>query len=443
MFKHFKRPIIITFSILICNFTFLFAQETSVNKTNQTLIKARLLTDEYKLDSAIILYNQVLASDEDNIEVLMNLESIYSKTSQYEEALTCTNKILELLPQNKQYFIRKGILLNKMDEDLEAISIFKTALEADSCNTFLLNQVADIYREINEVDSAYYYYSLALNIKPITSSIIKGTDILLKNNWNKGALYFLKKYYNRDEAKNKTLDHFLGRTLYLCDSTLDAVILLSDLYRNGDSTKVVCKYLGLSCWKSTYYDKAINALNQFTAQDTTDFLVYYALGQCHQSKRNYNQAIDAFNQAMALYERNVENENLIILGLASSYKGAGEYKTAIKYLNQHFENDTTNTYALYQIASIYTNDIKDKEKAIECYQFIIDKVNQSKHPQEAKPLLEFCNKRIEFIKSNKTEEEFWRSNNKVIRKEQVTAREKGSSTNKQPAADTTKTAESD
>jgi tetratricopeptide (TPR) repeat protein len=407
----FKPLFLALILLLMMNFTISSASiinqhKASPDSTNHLalLTKAKHMVYEYKLDSAIYLYEKIYKSDTTNIETLKELETLYSKTSQYNVALNCINNILKIQPDNKHYFIKKGILLNKLKEHSAAIEIFKTALKNDSTNTYLITQIADNYRETNQVDSAYYYYGIACEIKPITTNLIKCADLLLNNRWNKGAMTFIERYYSPEMHKSKVLQRLYGKSLYLSDSIVGAYNVFHKLYTEGDSSKLTTKFLGLTYWKCSYYRKAEKVLENYIQKDTTDFIAYYVLGTCCQKINKVDDGIKYLNKSLALYQLNPDNTIMIYKGLAAAYAKNANYTKAIEYYSLIAKEDPTNIYGEYKIAMLYDHEIENKQKALECYNKLLVKMKAPNAPPN-EALINYCQSRVEEI----NEDEFWSS----------------------------------
>lgn len=374
--------------------------EGSDNETKLT--EAKQLVLDYKFDTAIRLYQEIYKTDTTNIQILKDLESLYTQTSQNQLALDVTYKILKLDPDNRHYYIRSGLILKKIDEYKAAINIFKSVLETDHSNIYIISQIADIFRETNQVDSAYYYYALACDIKPTTSNLIKCADVLLKNKWNKGAMSFIERYYSPKLHKSKVLQRIYGKSLYLSDSIIGAYNVFRKLYTEGDSSKLTTKFLGLTYWKSAYYSQGTKVLENFIQKDTTDYLAYYVLGRCYKKINKPNKSIKYLNKSLEIYQLNPESLIMIYKGLASSYEDLANFSKAIEYYSLIKEEDETNIYGEYKIAMIYDHELNNKTKALDYYNSLMTKMNAPNTPPND-TMKKYCQSRIDKIK----ESDFW------------------------------------
>ncbi|MCW3788558.1 tetratricopeptide repeat protein [Plebeiibacterium sediminum] len=377
--------------------------DTMAESSSQSKIKlAKNLVYNFKLDSAIIVYQNIFAEDSSNIEIIQELETLYFKTSNYDSALIYIDKMLSIEPDNQHYCIKKGIILSKMKEYAKALEIFKSVLKSDINNQYIITQIADIYRNINNVDSAYFYYTSACELKPNISTLIKASDVLLKNKWNKETMHFIEKYNSSGMLKSKVLQRLYGKALYLNDSVYHSYEVFNELHKNGDSSQVTNKFLGLSCWKIKHYIKGEELLKQYIKKDTTDYLAYYVLGRCCLHNNKAEESIEYITKSFNLYQPNPETISMMYKALAESYEWMQDYNKALEFYNLIAESDPKNIYGDYKVAMIYDYDLKNQRKAIQCYNELIDKIHAS-DPANNNKIEIYCKRRIKELE----ESVFW------------------------------------
>ncbi len=396
----FRSKILIILSLFFNQF--IYSQELDSNKIDMKYKYAEELKSNYKLDSAIIIYNQIYKSDSTQILALKSLEKLYSQTIQYREAYNCANKLKELENDNQYYKIRCGLLLKKLGESDSALCIFKPVIYSDTTNSFILTQIADIYYDNNNVDSAMLYFNKSCIIKPTPTNLIKGTELLLKNKQKEQALSFIKTYYKPSPESNKLLNQVYGKTHYLNDSIYDAYNTFNELRKGGDSSLITTKFLGLCCWKASYFHKGKNYLEEYTKRDSTDYMSYYVLSICCRNCSEFKKSIDYMNKSLSLYKLDSNTLNMMYQGIAESYFGANDYNNSIYYFEKLIETDPRNIYGEYRIAMIYDYSLKEKDKAINYYNDIIKRIDESGSKNHDQIKI-FCETRIDQL----NESAFW------------------------------------
>ncbi len=373
------------------------------NSSLNTIEQAKQLIYKYKLDSAIVVCQTIYDRDTSNIEIIKELEALYFKTSNYDTALIFIDKILGIEPTNQHYSVKKGIILSKMKEYNKALKIFKSSLNADPHNQYIITKIADIYRKINNIDSSYYYYSTACELKPNISTLIKASDVLIKNKWNKEAMHFIEKYNSPSMPQSKVLQRLYGKALYLNDSVYNSYEIFNELHKKGDSTQVTYKFLGLSCWKIKHYSKGEKILKLYIQNDTTDYLAYYVLGRCCLHNNKAEESIKYITKSFNLYQPNPETISMMYKALAESYEWKHDFNKALEFYKLIAKNDPGNIYGDYKVAMIYDYELKNHGKAIQCYNQLIDKIKATQMSNNNKIEI-YCKNRIKELE----ESEFWK-----------------------------------
>ncbi len=387
-------------------FVFFFLCSTNSQNTDsinivQQLQYAHQLSTNYKLDSALTIYENIFKTDSSQIDALKAMEQLYGQTNQYNEAFECAEKLNSIYPDNPYYLIRCGLFLKKLGENEQALDIFKPIVYNDTTNTFIINQIADIYYNLNIPDSAIHYYNKSCLIKPTPTSLIKGTALLLINKNPEGALSFIDNYYT-PEFKNKLLDQVYGKTLYLNDSIYNAYEIFDKLYKGGDTSLVTTKFLGLCCWKASYFTKSISYLENYIQKDTTDYLIYYVLSVCCNNNKISDKAINYMQKSLELYSLDPVTLNKIYLGMAESYYTKKDYNNSIKNFKKLKVNNPKDLYGEYRIAFIYDYDLQNPQKALQYYKNILDAINKDNNTDNTQMKI-YCEMRIDKL----NEAQFW------------------------------------
>ena len=227
--------------------------DISTFEIEEKIDQSRKFSRNFDFDSAISVLEDTAVKDSLSITILRELENLYFKTSQNSKALNATNLILNSSDSSRYYLIHKGVLYKKIGEYGKALKLFNKALLGDSSNVFLINHIGDLHQLQSESDSALIFYERGCEIKAQTKSIIKSVNILLKEDMKRLALEFFSKYYSEEHHANKILRRLYGKTMYLNDSVNASLSIFSELYEEGDSSKLTSKFLGMSHWKLKQY----------------------------------------------------------------------------------------------------------------------------------------------------------------------------------------------
>lgn len=183
-----------------------------LHQSKSTIDNAILLDDkniEFYLDRANINYklNNLKSAEEDylkafeldnyNPETLIEYAIFLGQTGEYLKSAEQFSKALELEPDNLDLLINKAYVLQLAKHDNEASLIWKDILEKDGYNKIALFNLARLYQEKEEYDSAIDLYKKLISIENENEK----RDV--NNNDVKFALaYCLQKNKNFNDAKS-------------------------------------------------------------------------------------------------------------------------------------------------------------------------------------------------------------------------------------------------
>ena len=194
--------------------------------------------DNYKQASSY--YDQVLASDPNNVEAIVGKGNIFSEEGEYDKALLAYDQALQLQPRNDGAHLGKGtvyleleqyndaierfdmvltdnrdnvLVLNKKGEALmklgkckEAIAVFETTLQIDPANLIVLTNKGDAASALGKPRQASRSYDRALNIDPdhVDAILGKGLALVKIERYEESLAYFDDVLEIEFEIINKT-----------------------------------------------------------------------------------------------------------------------------------------------------------------------------------------------------------------------------------------------
>lgn len=166
------------------------------------------------------------------------------------------------------------------------------------------------------------------------------------------------------ENKDSYLANFY---LGLSYSKLDQYGLAIDSFNyarkvKGDSYNLLVN-LGRAYYNNNQKDKAYDVLIKAEGFTPLDEQVYNLLGLIHMDKREYNQAIENFEDALDKDQSNFYVYN----NLSLSYIQLGNFKEARKYIDQAVELEPSVPY-VYNNAGIIYENLQNYEQAVKLYE---------------------------------------------------------------------------
>lgn len=96
---------------------------------------------------ALVLFEQVLATEPLHVTALIKKGNILGKFARYTDAISCYDKVLGIEPQNKLALINKGLALHYLQRYDEAIFCYDTILQTrPNSSLTLYNKASSLVR---------------------------------------------------------------------------------------------------------------------------------------------------------------------------------------------------------------------------------------------------------------------------------------------------------
>ncbi|MDA0284023.1 MAG: tetratricopeptide repeat protein, partial [Planctomycetota bacterium] len=137
-----------------------------MDSSHDTLNNAVALHGQGRLEEAIVLYQQVLASRPDDVTVTANLASAFVKTGRLDDGLRLYRELSSRGDNSPEFWFNFANALQRAGEYLEARQAFERALQiAPQFFPAALN-LANLVRDLKETDEAVTLYRRAILMKP-------------------------------------------------------------------------------------------------------------------------------------------------------------------------------------------------------------------------------------------------------------------------------------
>lgn len=312
-------------------------------------------------------------------EAHANLGVVYQKQKRYTEALAEYQKAESLNPSNINTKINIGTLYQEQKKYDYALNTYNSILQMQPHNANVMVYKAECLKELRRTDDAIAQYKAALNIDPKNATakaelfeLLKDTmpadevlDFLYKNVQNSpmNADSYYEFAYELHKA-NKIDDAIVYyiQTIKLDKNKIDAYINLSQAYRQ----------------KKNYID-AYDVIQKAMAIEPNNELVkkQFDIVAKEYAANNYTIASNAFQsgdyqKAIVEYMKITPATVDSLIGIAASYQSLKNNAQAIEYYKKAMNIDNKNSDIPYYIASIYANQ-NDFEKASEYIQASLNK----------------------------------------------------------------------
>ncbi|NTW99311.1 MAG: tetratricopeptide repeat protein [Geobacteraceae bacterium] len=186
---------------------------------------ALILKEQGKAEAAITVLKEAIESNRGNLELYLNLSTLYESIDRPQAALDILLENEQLFQKESRFHFRVGVLLDKLGKRTESINRMKQVLQLDPKDAQALNYLGYSYAEMGiHLEEALKYITQAIAIRPRDAFIL---DSL-------GWTYFKLKRY--DDAVNA-----LEEAIALVDDDSTIVEHLGDVYAARRSVKKALK----------------------------------------------------------------------------------------------------------------------------------------------------------------------------------------------------------
>ena len=186
---------------------------------------AQILKEQGKTDAAITILKEAIDSNRENLELYLNLSTLYESIDRPQAALEILLENDQLFQKDPRFHFRVGVLLDKLGKRTESINRMKQVLQLDPKDAQALNYLGYSYAEMGiHLEEALKYIKQAVAIRPRDAFIL---DSL-------GWTYFKLKRY--DDAINA-----LEEAISLVDDDSTIVEHLGDVYAARQAVKKALK----------------------------------------------------------------------------------------------------------------------------------------------------------------------------------------------------------
>ena len=292
---------------------------------------------EHAPEIALDAYKKVLESNPYDRDALVKMATLVQThfPQEYDEAIDCYTKLLEIEPENDKIYYELGHLYLQKNESLPAVNAFSMALEKDDDNPFYHNSMAFALVQLEQYDDAIEHYQTAININPdpywtsIVCQALGSVYLEIKNNPEAAIVLYQTAAVLNPESEESHLA--IGDVYFSTEEYDNAIKAYCDAIKiNPDNAKSYCK-CGMALWERDYIEEAIVAYNKAIALNPEYSIAYNNLGVI------YLDDIGNVNEAIRLFDKAVEGNKayaLAYFNLGRSYAMLHENTTAAKYFQK-------------------------------------------------------------------------------------------------------------
>jgi tetratricopeptide (TPR) repeat protein len=153
---------------------------------------AQINAKKNKLDTALILFNQIIRAEPSNPDALMGRADIYMKKKMADRAFADFNKAIQAKPTVSSYYISRGSAFGDIQQPEKAIKDFNKAIELDPYSFMAYNNRGLVRFRMGKTDQAImdYQKSLELNDRAYMTMVNLGAALAQLDKTNEAMQYF-------------------------------------------------------------------------------------------------------------------------------------------------------------------------------------------------------------------------------------------------------------
>lgn len=301
---------------------------------------------EHAPEIALDAYKKVLDANPYDRGALVKLATLIQTyfADNYDEAIDCYTKLLEIEPDNDKVYYELGHLYLQKNESLSAVNAFTMALDKEEENPFYHNSMAFALVQLEQYDDAIEHYQKAININPdpywtsIVCQALGSVYLEIKENPEAAIVLYQTASVLNPESEESQIA--IGDTHFSLEEYDSAIRAYCDAIKiNPENAKAYCK-CGMALWEKDYTEEAIVAYNKAINLNPDYSIAQNNLGVI------YLDDIGNVRESIELFEKAIEgnkNYTLAFFNLGRAYTITGDNTKAATCFQQALDlNRLTN-----------------------------------------------------------------------------------------------------
>jgi tetratricopeptide (TPR) repeat protein len=319
-------------------------------------------------DSAYFYYHRAFQVDSTKLSFRTSMATMMYMMGRIREGIEIYEKILEEFQPGDRHMADLANLYSIRKEYAKSLAIYKGLLEKDSMNHYYAKQAGKNYLDMNEMDSAIYYYERAFDLNP--------RDVFLANRL--GNLHFLKQDLPTAIARvstglafdsaNLDLLRFRGYLFLHAGQNPLAIHDLEKAWIRDTLDVFTNKYLGMSYHEEKIFTAARAVLLLAFTQDSTDAETAFFLGNACRWSRYEKEGEKYYLKAIELRQPDSVKIKSVYIQLAELYKVLHRFDEAFDAYDKALAYTPNDITIYFQIGQAYDRNLNQKETALAYYE---------------------------------------------------------------------------
>ena len=356
---------LLTAALLVCAAS-LQAQTTH---RDSVLAEARYLKSIYRTDDAIEKLSALVQPGAMDEGVLAEQADCHFQSGAYEDAAGTYFLLSSKSPDNILYHIRLMQAYSRLKAYPQSIQAGRAVLLRDSIPA-VLSFVGDSFRQLEQADSALWYYRRSLALKPMNETVLsKAVGILIDKEKYDEAIAQSEPFLAED-PDNMTIAPLQGLAYYRKGDYESAGKIFQRQEDIGNGTYPIHYYLGQSYWHTKIIYRAEKELLTAWQIDSSDVNLAYSIAAVKRDAvRSFEREIMPWlDKALKMLEPDPAVMSRIHQQYALGYYGREDsWDQAIAHYKEAYRYNPKLISALSTIAYCYQQK-KEYKTAIEWYE---------------------------------------------------------------------------
>ena len=336
---------------------------------DSVLAEARYLKSIYRTDDAIEMLSGLVQPGAMDEGVLAELADCHFQSGAYEDAAGTYFLLSSKAPDNLLYKIRLMQAYARVRAYAQSIQAGRAVLQQDSIPA-VLSFVGDSFRQLEQADSALWYYRRSLAQKPMNETVLsKAVGILIDKEKYDEAIAQSEPFLAED-PDNTVIAPLQGLAFYRKGDYETAGKVFQRQEDIGNDTYPIHYYLGQSYWHTLVIYRAEEELQKAWQIDSSDVNLAYSIAAVKkEAMRPFDRQVKPWlDKALEMLEPDPATMSRIHQQYALGYYGREDsWDLAIAHYKEAYRYNPKLISALSTIAYCYQQK-KEYKAAIEWYE---------------------------------------------------------------------------
>ena len=224
------------------------------------------------------------------------------RARRYTEAKELFRTGLDMEPENPYLLSGMGDACRETEDFAEAERCYQALLELDEKNLFALRGLGDVYKKLNRHQEAIKLWERYLTLRPqdkhVMTRIADSCKVL--------ALFERAEQAYQQILKIAPSDRFaltgLADLLHRMGQDAEAIATYEKVLKFDENELHILTIIGKLCWRVSDFEKAETYFRRALAVDPQNPYALYGLGNCYRWYRDYEKAIEIWQKILACSE---------------------------------------------------------------------------------------------------------------------------------------------